>query len=109
MWRFGIRDVLWLLLAVGLGLGWWLDHRKQETRIAATSRELRQASKAFQEVVHLLGLYGMDLTKTEENGLGKVSIVLTSGKFSLDGVDEIKRAWRVDDEGQAISIRKHAK
>ena len=24
--RFTIRDLLWLMVVVGLGLGWWLDH-----------------------------------------------------------------------------------
>jgi len=26
--RFTIRDLLWLTLVVALGLGWWLDHRR---------------------------------------------------------------------------------
>ena len=25
--RFTIRDLLWLTLAVAMGLGWWVDHR----------------------------------------------------------------------------------
>ena len=28
MIRFTIRDLLWLMVVVGLGVGWWLDHRK---------------------------------------------------------------------------------
>ena len=64
---------------------------------ASTRGELRQAIESFQEVTYLLNLYGMNLTKTEEQDLGKVSIVLVPGKFSLDGVSEIKRAWRIDD------------
>ena len=26
MLRFTIRDVLWLMAVVALGLGWWIDH-----------------------------------------------------------------------------------
>jgi len=26
MFRFSIRDVLWLTVVVAMGLGWWLDH-----------------------------------------------------------------------------------
>jgi hypothetical protein len=26
MFRFTIRDVLWLMMVVGLSVGWWLDH-----------------------------------------------------------------------------------
>jgi hypothetical protein len=29
MFRFTIRDVLWLTVVVGLGLGWLIDHQRQ--------------------------------------------------------------------------------
>ena len=28
MYRFTIRDILWLTALVALGVGWWLDHRR---------------------------------------------------------------------------------
>jgi hypothetical protein len=28
MFRFTIRDVLWLTVVVGLGVGWWVDHQQ---------------------------------------------------------------------------------
>jgi len=28
MFRFTIRDLLWLTVGVGLSVGWWLDHRQ---------------------------------------------------------------------------------
>jgi hypothetical protein len=28
MFRFTIRDVLWLTVVVALAVGWWIDHRK---------------------------------------------------------------------------------
>jgi hypothetical protein len=27
MFRFSIRDVLWLTVVVGLAVGWWVEHR----------------------------------------------------------------------------------
>ena len=27
MFRFTIRDVLWLTVVVGMAIGWWRDHR----------------------------------------------------------------------------------
>jgi len=30
MFRFTIRDVLWLTLVVGLSLGWWIEHRRAD-------------------------------------------------------------------------------
>ena len=32
MFRFTIRDVLWLMVVVGLGAGWWVDHTAQKAR-----------------------------------------------------------------------------
>ena len=28
MFRFTIRDALWLMVVVALGLGWWVDHKR---------------------------------------------------------------------------------
>lgn len=43
MFRFTIRDVLWLTVVVGVGLGWFVDRRWQpsfhrELRLFVTSR-----------------------------------------------------------------------
>ena len=32
MFRFTIRDVLWLTVVVALSIGWWLDHRQLSVR-----------------------------------------------------------------------------
>jgi hypothetical protein len=32
MFRFTIRDVLWLTVVVALAAGWWLDHRRADRR-----------------------------------------------------------------------------
>ena len=36
MFRFNIRDVLWLMVVVALGVGWWLD----QARISKRDKEL---------------------------------------------------------------------
>ena len=49
MFRFSIRDVLWLTVVVGLGLGWWLDHRASQLQIADERvRLLEEIGKAVQ-------------------------------------------------------------
>ena len=32
--RFTIREVLWLMVVVGLGVGWWVDRTRLAERIA---------------------------------------------------------------------------
>ena len=43
MFRFTIRDVLWLMALVAMGGGWWADHREQ-------ARQIRNLESAFHEV-----------------------------------------------------------
>ena len=41
MFRFTIRDVLWLMAIVGLAVAWWMDHRDLDPD-AQAMRRLRQ-------------------------------------------------------------------
>ena len=44
MFRFTIRDVLWLTVVVAMGIGWFLDRRQQEWRIDTQNRSAQIAS-----------------------------------------------------------------
>jgi hypothetical protein len=44
MFRFTIRDVLWLTVVAALGVGWWLD----QDRIRRQTEALRVAEESFQ-------------------------------------------------------------
>jgi hypothetical protein len=35
MFRFSIRDVLWLTVVVALAVGWWIEHRRHVASSAA--------------------------------------------------------------------------
>jgi hypothetical protein len=36
MFRFTIRDVLWLTALVAMGVGWWMDHRRLTSPLFVT-------------------------------------------------------------------------
>ena len=40
MFRFSIRDVLWLTVVVGLAVGWWIEHCEISRLAIARTREL---------------------------------------------------------------------
>jgi hypothetical protein len=40
MFRFTIRDVLWLMVVVAMGAGWWMDKRML-TAVRLHAKELR--------------------------------------------------------------------
>ena len=47
MFRFTIRDVLWLTAVVALAVGWFVEHRATERRFAT-----QEARLAAQETAH---------------------------------------------------------
>jgi hypothetical protein len=38
MFRFTIRDVLWLMVVVAIGVAWWIDHKRQASEISRLDR-----------------------------------------------------------------------
>ena len=55
MFRFSIREMLWLMLVVGVGLGWWTESARarqwrQRAEIAAGQLEVEKLGKmAFED------------------------------------------------------------
>jgi hypothetical protein len=59
MFRFVIRDLLWLTVAVAIGAAWWLDHRQkalleQNSRDLASLKAVLRGAGTDQEVAALL-------------------------------------------------------
>src|SRR5688572_11143781 len=50
MFRFTIRDVLWLTVVVAIGVGWWIDHGRIETERARWRRVSDAFEAKFREV-----------------------------------------------------------
>jgi hypothetical protein len=46
MFRFSIRDVLWLTVVVGLGVGWWVDRSALAPK-AAKAAELERTANVL--------------------------------------------------------------
>jgi len=45
MFRFTIRDVLWLMVAVGLGVGWWISYTRGESERREIALERDQVAR----------------------------------------------------------------
>ena len=61
MFRFTIRDVLWLTVVAGLGVGWWIDRNKTRAawrsdrdRIQATWQSERDEWQALLDRIRVL-------------------------------------------------------
>jgi hypothetical protein len=50
MFRLTIRDVLWLMLVVGMGGGWWMDHRSTADTELRLATALQSEAKLSQEL-----------------------------------------------------------
>ena len=62
--QFGVRDLLWLVLVVGLGVGWWADHSRLQRRLQAQNYGIRifqlANTKANELAVVLREMYQRD-------------------------------------------------
>ena len=54
MFRFTTRDMLWLMVVAGLGVGWWLDHRDRGELSKQLVSESRRAERFKTDYVLLL-------------------------------------------------------
>src|SRR5262245_32143105 len=72
MFRFTIRDVLWLMVVVGLSVGWFTDHRSTFA-LRAESAMLRGQ---LRDVVELAKEYGLHVT-------------VAPGEVSIGGRDQV--------------------
>jgi len=45
MFRFTIRDVLWLMVIVGMGIGWWQDRSHLATEVERYKEPLMKARR----------------------------------------------------------------
>lgn len=86
MFRFTIRDVLWLMVVVGLGLAWLAEHRQH----AASIQELKESNKA-KEVAETgwqwsVVEHNKTLRLLEENGL--TTVTESGGKTTLQKIDQ---------------------
>ena len=50
MFRFTIRDVLWLTVVMALGVGWWVDHRS----LAPDAQKHRDSLQRWEEYRDML-------------------------------------------------------
>ena len=77
MFRFGIRDVLWLTFAVAMGLGCWLDRRAVlnagNARSALIQREAEAKAKKLEHELVLWKFRAETLAKDIERSGGNVS------------------------------------
>jgi hypothetical protein len=76
--RFTIRDLLWLMVVVGLAVGWWLGHCAAARRLAERDARISSLQKETKELQSrnaaiLKGLYFIGYSVQETGG----------GKFEL--------------------------
>ena len=64
MFRFRIRDILWLTVIVAMGVGWWMDHHTQAR--AAREATFDAFTMARLTSGRVLGLESSDLVRLQK-------------------------------------------
>ena len=75
MFRFTIRDVLWLMVVVGLGVSWWVDNKRVKTAVEALNKERLEQKAEFDDKIAIL----KDMQK---NGRPRFRSIRASGDTS---------------------------
>jgi len=66
MFRFTIRDVLWLMVVVGLGVGWWIQNTKQRQALLSAQAKADDLGWKIDFCEELLADFGIKL-RHEDN------------------------------------------
>lgn len=54
MFRFTIRDMLWLTVVVALTLSWWIDNQRIESSVAKLERDRRELQADFDDKLSIV-------------------------------------------------------
>ena len=57
MFRFTIRDLLWLTVAVAIGTAWWADHRKLLDSLSSAERAIHTVAASWSDEVNHIVKY----------------------------------------------------
>ena len=103
MYRFTIRDVLWLTVLVALGLGWWLE-RRRANYFESDSAYLREAIARAGYIPdgNYVGptlsrkRWDTEATPSDDwNGLGKQAASLPGGAATTNQITTPRQVWRI--------------
>jgi hypothetical protein len=76
MFRFTIRDVLWLTIVVALAISWWVDNKRIENTVVRLEKEGRLQREAREVQLTILRERAAELHKiVEERRRSNPSIV----------------------------------
>ena len=68
MFKFSIRDVLWLTMVVGLTVGWWVERREANKARAWRDEALEWQAKSKSIVAELNSQFGIMADWDERGG-----------------------------------------
>jgi hypothetical protein len=86
MFRFTIRDVLWLMVVVGLSLGWWQAERRSADQ-ANRLVHLRANFDEFTEIAKEFGLYTKRDAERQQVAIG-VQVPAKEKPVNLSGMKD---------------------
>jgi hypothetical protein len=61
LFRITLRDLFWLVLVIGMGLGWWLHARRLEAELARSHGDLAVQADFVQQFVSVVNQIGCEV------------------------------------------------
>ena len=79
---FGIRDLLWAMALIGMGLGWWLDRSLLVGTVDSIAQKWRVAAFRFDMASQLLKKNGYSVDISEDAYTHSITIQRDEGPSS---------------------------
>jgi hypothetical protein len=93
MFRFTIRDVLWLTVVAGLALGWWADRRYQDKKNYRTEMFLwRFRAEALRRFIEVGGT-GTVASQKGSLGREEVHVIEPNGSTTFYFDNYMRASW----------------
>jgi hypothetical protein len=65
MFRFTIRDVLWLTVVVAMGVGWWLHYARLTRQYSKTAAEAKESKRVIEAAMITISRFAQQIHQLE--------------------------------------------
>ncbi len=105
MFRFTIRDVLWLMVVAALGLSWWVDNARIEKAVTRLETERRDLQADFEDRITILNRPRKPSAKIAQGELRQLNGIGKPLELSFVDVMTGKRISMTDLRGKVVVIQ----
>ena len=98
MFRFTIRDVLWLTVVAAVGIGWWKDQHRIKAAVGASERTIERTIVEYNQKIEMNDKALQDRLEATQS---EWELVFRLGEQAKRQASERDRIWKAFQEYRA--------